>query len=150
MKKAIKYALGFGTSSLIWFSALLLPVQSCEFADELAGTDAGKLEGDWICEEESELLKSTEGVFYYEVTILQDEDVSNRIIIFNFYQLGPYVTAEATVTGLKINLNTEVEGGFEVNGTGTISSSYKQIDWNYTVNDGSGVLDHVTATYTKR
>jgi len=149
MKKAIGHTAGLRTGPFIWLAALLLWTNSCEFAEDLAGTDAGKLEGVWQCEEESELLKSTSGIFYYEVTILQDEDVSNRIIIFNFYQLGPYVSAEATVSGLRINMNTELEGGFTANGTGTLSSNYKRIDWTYSVNDGSDVLDHVSATYTR-
>jgi len=149
MKKNNEHIVWKALGSALGLAVLLFLAHSCELAEDLAGTDAGRLEGDWLCEEESELFKATKGIFHYEVSILQDEDVSNRIIIFNFYQLGPYVAAEATVSGLNITLNPDVEGDFTVNGSGTISSNYKRIDWNYTVDDGSGVLDHVTAVYTR-
>ena len=149
MRKTIEHIVWKGLASASCLVVVLFLAFSCELAEELAGTDAGRLEGDWNCEEESELFKATKGIYYYEVSILQDEDVSNRIIIFNFYQLGPYVAAEATVSGLNIPLHPDVEGDFTVNGSGTISSNYKRIDWNYTVDDGSGVLDHVTAIYTR-
>jgi|GEM_PF-1005916 len=122
--------------------------QSCELADELTGTAAtiAKLEGEWTCDEQSEFYKSTAEV--YAVTISADADNSSGVIIDNFYGLN--VSVDANISGMSLIIpNQTVEGGFTVSGSGTISSNFEKIDLNYTVDDGSDVIDHVTAEYTK-
>ena len=132
---------------LIFLSFLIFP-QSCELAGELTGAAAtvAKLEGEWSCDEQSEIYKSTSEV--YSVTLSPDADNSSGVIIDNFYGLS--VAAKANVSGMSLIIpNQSLEGGFEVSGSGTISSNYREIDLNYTVDDGSGQVDHVTAVYTK-
>lgn len=133
---------------LLAFMVPLLITYSCEAIDELTGSAAtvAKLEGDWTCDEESEIFKATSEV--YTVTLSADADNASGIIIDNFYGLN--ASANANVTGMSLIIpNQNVEGGFSVSGSGTISSNFKEINLSYTVDDGSGTLDHATAVYTK-
>lgn len=133
---------------LMLFSTLVI-IQSCEIADELTGGAAtvAKIEGEWTCDEQSEIYKATAEV--YSVTLSPDADNSSGVIIDNFY--GLQASAKASVSGMSLIISDQtIEGGFSVSGSGTISSNYREINLNYTVDDGSGVVDHVTAVYTKQ
>jgi hypothetical protein len=121
---------------------------SCETIDTLTGGAAtvAKIEGEWTCDEQSEIFKATAEV--YTVTISADADNTSGVIIDNFYGLN--ASAKATVSGMSLNIpSQDVEGGFSVSGSGTISSNFEKINLSYTVDDGSGTIDHVTAVYTK-
>lgn len=127
---------------------LLLTLSSCELAEELTGAAAtvAKLEGEWTCDEQSEIYKATSEI--YTVTLSADADNPSSVIIDNFYGLN--VPAVATVAGMSLIIsNQTLDGGFAVSGSGTISSDYKEINFSYTVDDGSGTSDHCTAVYTK-
>jgi hypothetical protein len=127
---------------------VLLVINSCDVADDLLGGNptVAKLEGDWTCDETSEIFKSTSSV--YAVTISPDADNENGIIIDNFYGISAAVYA--TVSGMSLTIaNQTAEGGYTISGSGIISSNYQEINWAYNVDDGSGVVDHVTAVYTK-
>ena len=124
-------------------------VDSCELAEDIGGVNAtiAELEGEWTCDEQSEIYKATREV--YTVYISPDPDNYNGILIDGFYQLGD-VGLKATVTGSAVNIPSQtLEGGFTVTGSGIISSNKEEISWSYNVDDGSAVIDHVTATYTK-
>ena len=132
---------------VLMFVSMML-YQSCELADELTGPAAtiAKLEGEWTCDETSEIYKSTAEV--YAVTISADADNPSGVIIDNFYGLN--VAVKANISGMTLTIpNQNAEGGFTVSGSGSISSNYEKINLNYTVDDGSDVIDHVTAVYTK-
>lgn len=135
----------------LYLFAFIIPflfTYSCETIDTLTGGAAtvAKLEGEWTCDEKSEVFKATEEV--YTVTLSADANNASGVIIDNFYGLN--ASAKATVTGMSLNIPSQnVEGGFTVSGSGTISSSYEKINLTYTVDDGSGTVDHVTAVYTK-
>ncbi|MBN1415930.1 MAG: hypothetical protein JW973_12575 [Bacteroidales bacterium] len=133
------------------FSILLMAVNlSCEelLDDMNTGDVREKIEGQWQCDETSEYYKSTATKF--TVYISPHPDDSTKVLIDNFYQLGFDVSAVATVSNRNLYINSQTIGdGFEVIGSGTISSNYNQIDWNYSVNDGSGQIDDVVAVYTK-
>jgi hypothetical protein len=135
---------GFGLILL----GLVLIVNSCDVAEDLLGGNptVAKLEGDWTCDETSEIFKSTSSV--YAVTISGDPDNDNGIIIDNFYGINAAVYA--TVSGMSLNIDSQTaEGGYIISGSGIIASNYQEINWTYIVDDGSGVVDHVTAVYTK-
>ena len=69
---------------------------SCEVADDLLGNETvAKLEGEWSCDETSEIFKSTLEV--YTVTISPDPDNVNGVIIDNFYNVG--ISVKANVSG---------------------------------------------------
>jgi hypothetical protein len=121
---------------------------SCETIDTLTGGAAtvAKLEGEWTCDEQSEIYKATAET--YAVTLSADADNASGLIIDNFYGLNS--AAKATVSGMSISIpQQDLEGGFSVSGSGTISSNFEKINLTYTVDDGSSKLDHVTAVYTK-
>lgn len=129
--------------------ALILLTNSCEIADDIGGINAtvAQLEGEWTCDEESEFFKSTKEI--YTVYISRDADNYDGIIIDGFYQLGD-VGLKATLSGKSVTIPLQtLSGGFTVTGTGIISANLEEIEWAYNVDDGSGVIDHVTALYTK-
>lgn len=133
---------------LMAFVSIMLLLGSCEIAEDLAGGNAtvAELEGEWTCDETSEIYKSTTSV--YSVSISPDPDNENGVIIDNFYGLGAAVYADVSGMNLVVNLQT-ASGGYEVSGSGVISNNYREINWVYNVDDGSGVIDHCTAVYTK-
>ncbi len=146
MKTAIKKM-----RSMKFFPGLIIAVilaGSCEVADDLLGLNAtvSKIVGEWTCDEDSEIYKSTTSV--YSVAISPDPDNDFGVIIDNFYGISAAVYASVSGMSLIIS-NQTVSGGYEISGSGIISSGYDVINWNYTVDDGSGVIDHVTAVYTK-
>jgi hypothetical protein len=106
-----------------------------------------QLEGIWKCDENSTIFKSTKDI--YSVYISPSNVDSTEIFIENFYALGNDTEALATVSGNSISLPQQtLPGGYVVRGNGTISSNLKEISWKYYVDDGSGQVDEVNATYT--
>jgi len=107
-----------------------------------------KIEGQWSCNETSEYYKSTAEIF--SVYISPHQYDSTKVLIDNFYGLGYDVSVVATLSNRNLYINSQTVGdGFTVIGSGTISNNYNEIEWNYSVDDGSGQTDNVTATYTK-
>ena len=137
-------------------------VYSCELIDDTPGTGDVRdwIEGQWACDENSQLYKSTESdtshiykstESIYVVYIDPDLYDTTKVIISNFYNLGfdIYVYARINSLNLSISQQTTKDGFKILSGSGSISSNYKTINWNYRVDDGSGEIDNVTATYTK-
>jgi hypothetical protein len=139
------------TGKRLFLLVLVIPLlftYSCQTIDTLTGSAAtvSKIEGEWTCDEQSEIFKATAEV--YTVTLSADAGTTSGVIIDNFYGLN--APAKANVTAMSLIIpNQNVEGGFSVSGSGTISSDFKKINLTYTVDDGSGTIDHVTAVYTK-
>lgn len=130
---------------LSFVSMLLI---SCELADEILLTDAGRLTGYWSVTEESELFKST---LTYEVYISPDADDENGVIIDNFYDLGDNVWLKAKVAGPVITLGSKTnDGEFTISGSGTVSLNSRTINLTYSADDGSGVPDNCETVYTKK
>ena len=87
---------------------------------------------------------------FYSVTIIKDPSNSSQVLIRDFYHIlnctdPPY----GIVTGSSIYLPTQgfCDNSFEVNGSGKLNKN--QIEWTYTVNDGSNEHTY-TAIYTKQ
>ena len=143
MKRTFKY------SAFIIFVTMV--AVSCELIDDLGpgGNGISKLEGQWKCDENSQNFKKSTMSIYY-VYISSHPGDSTRVLISNFYQLGDNVEASARLSGQTLILDSQnLPGDFRiVSGSGSISSSFKTITWNYKVDDGSGDVDNVTATYT--
>lgn len=117
---------------------------SCQKDDPTTDTDSNSIIDTWNCSENSPTYGSTS----YQVDISKDTTSSNKVIIDNFYQLGLGKEVKATQNGQSLTISNANIDGFIINGTGTISSNYNSISWNYTVDDGSG-SENVTATYTR-
>jgi len=136
---------------------LLLPsfavvfLYSCELIDDNPDTGdvRDKIEGQWKCDESSQIYKSTES--FYWVYIDPDPDDSTKVIISNFYDLGNdiYIHARLSNFSLSIASQTTKDDYTILSGSGTISSNYKVINWSYKVDDGSGEIDNATAKYTR-
>jgi hypothetical protein len=135
-----------------FFLLLLLGIVSVSCNDVLSDPTseeiANKIEGQWSVDESSDLFKST--LQGYVAYIYADEQVKNLIYIEGFYGLGDNVSAEALVNGYSITLTSnQTIGGYTLlSGSGVINKNLKEIIWNYSIDDGSGVADAVVATYT--
>ncbi|MCF8335131.1 MAG: hypothetical protein K9H65_00885 [Bacteroidales bacterium] len=108
------------------------------------------LEGDWKVEENSS--RYPESTYYVTISISGQD--SSRIYISNFYELEGEVAAN--VEGQNINLIEDQDIIMNIttytilSGRGRITDDYRQIDWSYQVDDGSGEIDEVEAVYTKQ
>ena len=113
-----------------------------EFDSNLAGV--------WRCSESSEIfLKSTKGTSIFDVVFKQDADNQSKYYIGNFYDLGSSIEVVATVSGSTLIIPEQTVNGFVFKGSGTINDQYNLIDMNYTVDDGGGKTDHLTAELTR-
>ena len=128
-------------------AAILILTASCEdlLTDPGAGGDiVSSLEDTWKVEENSNEF----GKHNYLVEIMRHESDSARIYVDNFYDVD--ASLEVVVTGRSLNIPEQrINGGFSVEGTGTVSSNLQTISWQYSVDDGSGQPDQCTAVYTR-
>lgn len=138
-----------GMAGLFFFS-----LTSCDKAlnDLSVAAQREKLTGTWLVEENSQTYKkSLKAVNHYTSTISASTSNLSNVAISNFYGLGESTLATATLNNMKLTIdNQTVSGGYTISGNGSIASDFKTIDWQYTVDDGSGVKDKVTATFTKQ
>lgn len=133
---------------------VLFLISSCEEArndPELAAS----LEGEWKVEEMSSQYKSRfQGEVYYVEISMSPED-STILYIANFYNVNPDAQVVANLEGTRLNLMadqqiTRFQSTYTVKGgTGEIATDYQSISWEYKVDDGSGMVDDVTAIYTR-
>lgn len=141
-------------AAILMISALFIFITACENELLNPAEDTSVLEGEWTVEEKSETYKSTKST--YRVYISVSEEDSTVIEISNFYLLG-YEDSRISgkVDGKRIELfkdqtiDTEGVTYNVVSGTGVIASDYRSIEWEYKVDDGSGIVDNVTASYIK-
>jgi len=109
---------------------------------------AAKLEGKWQCDEFSSGFKATDDFYNVDIEIYPTD--SNKIVINNFYQLGNNVSITVNVIEMSLEIPSQTTGeGSTIYGSGVISSNYNKINWNYSVDIGDGLIDDVTATYTR-
>jgi hypothetical protein len=126
------------------FVLIIFVFYSCEEINNKDESIASRLEGQWKCEENSSIFKSA--LDFYTVIIQIHPIDSNKVLIQNFYLLGNTVDVEATINGMTLTLPYQNTGdGYTVQGSGTIASNFDQINWSYSVDDGSGVPDEVEA-----
>ena len=131
---------------------LLMFFASCE---EIRNepTEVSSLEGEWKVDEDSELFKSTEDTYHVNISLSPYD--STMIYISNFYHVGPESEIVGKVEGDRIELPsgqemTVLESVYTIlSGSGNIATDYQSISWSYEIDDGSGMVDHVTATYTR-
>jgi hypothetical protein len=122
---------------------------SCE---DLLGPDTGdgrdNLVDTWKVTEVSSPLKSELGAYWVEIE--KHPDKQNAVMIYFFHGLGDDVYAEAILSGTTLTLELqELTGGWTVQGSGEIKKNWNEINWSYTADDGSGMIDQVTAVYTR-
>ncbi len=113
------------------------------------------LEGQWSVDESSSIFdKSTSNnkstMQTYTVSIYVSDTDSTLIYIDGFYGLSDGV-ANARINNYTLTLpgNQLLSGGYTITeGEGTISKNLEEIVLSYQIDDGSGEVDVVTATYT--
>ena len=137
---------------------LLIGLSGCEDAlkDPTSAEIALGIEGEWSVDETSSIFDNNTPLYKaamqtYSVSISVSESDSTLIYIDNFYGLGNNVYAEARVMGhsLRLTPNQVLSGGYTLSeGSATINKNLQEIKLNYAVDDGSGELDQVAATYT--
>lgn len=138
-------------SLILLVMAISIFATGCEdiFNDIVNGDSREKLAGSWLCDESEGYLKSVAETYIVEIYLHPDD--SSKVLIFNFLNLDPDISAEANLSGNRLILPVQIlEGGFTVSGSGLISKNSTQIDWEYSVDDGSGEDFDVTAVYTKK
>jgi hypothetical protein len=147
MKKK-KFHTGFlKTAGILLVLAIL--AYSCEdLVGPGTGDDIDKLVDTWKVTEESSPLKSGQGAYWVEIE--KHPDHQHMIRIYFFHGLGDDVYAEASLNRSTLTLESQVlQGGWTVQGSGEIQTGWNEIHWSYTADDGSGVIDQVTAVYTR-
>jgi len=108
------------------------------------------LAGVWHCTETSEIfLKSTKGTSIFDVVFKQDAENLSKYYIENIYDLGSSTEVYATVSGSSISIPEQTVNGFVIKGSGTINDNYDLIYMTYTVDDGGGDVDHLTAEFAR-
>lgn len=128
---------------LLRISVVFVLLGACEALEDL-GPDS--IYDTWYCVETSEIYNQTN--YYVDLSKHPSED--GKIIIDNFYNLGYGMEVIANLTGLSITIPAQTVDGNAISGSGTIASSYKTLSFTYTVDDGGGTIDHVTAVYSKQ
>jgi len=120
--------------------------------DNVSDDARDKITATYDCNETSQIYaKSTKDINSHYVTeISKDTSTTDKVYIANFYNLGFDKDVTASMSGLTLTISNQTTDGVTFNGTGTISSNYKTIDFSYTADDGSGQVDTVTAIYTKQ
>ncbi len=125
-------------------------------------TTGTTLEGEWSCEETSEIymqgeqgvqgelgMKGMMGTTVFPVYIAQDAMNANKYYIDNFYNMGSGSQVTVTLLGRSLNISTQKVQGIDFVGSGTVSADENTIELAYTADDGGGDIDHVTAIYTR-
>lgn len=143
----------FIISVLSSFALVSLFFSGCENALTDSVTTAEAIEGEWRVEENSEFYSGTSS---YQVYIGIAPNDSSKVVISNFYQLGYDAEVTGNISGNRIELDPNqlidlsgVSSYVIKQGGGTVSDDYQRIEWQYQVDDGSGVIDNADAIYTK-
>ena len=126
------------------FSALLaVSVVSCTKDDIATDDSRDNLVGVWHC---NETFNSTPQS--YQVTIAKSASDTTKILISNFNLLGNDIDVYAKVNGLNLSIPSQTVDGYQISGSGKVTSNYETINWTYSVNTGSET-EHWTAIYSK-
>jgi len=140
------------TMNILKFSGIIIVsfilfFTSCN-PDDDDGPDTGdirdRISGDWKCSE----TNPTHGPQNYFVDIVKDTASSNKVYIYNFFNLGIHAHSVCEIDGFSITIQSIPVDGRMFQGYGTISTNYKRINWSYTFDEGNGP-EEVTGSYTK-
>jgi hypothetical protein len=129
-------------SRFLFLSFLSVLIVSCtEDTNDPTDTDARtKFIRNWKCRE-----VCNGEVTFYNSNITANPTNTSQVYIYNIYSLGNTNFARATVAGNSISIGNQQIDAFTISGSGNYTND--KIEFNYTVNDGSGNIT-VQATYT--
>lgn len=129
--------------------AVLLPLflYACEIEpNSPSGDFRDNIVDTWSCKETSITSNNTST---YPSDISKHPTDSSKVLIDNFYQIGIGYDAYAILNKYTLTIPLQNIRGFSIKGSGTISANFKSINFSYSVDDGSGQIDQVTALYSK-
>lgn len=130
-------------ASRILFVLTILVVASCEeLTDSLSPRD--NIIDTWKCQE----TDASNTVDNFLVEIVEDNSSLTGVKIFNFSHLGENFAVKASVSGTSITISSQTVSGFDISGSGTITSDYEKITLKYSVDDGGG-KENYNAVLTK-
>lgn len=130
---------------IIYLFIIFVSFYSCT-PDEEPINNIDKFYGTWGCQEKSKLT----GPSSYTVKILADETKKYDLKISNFYMYGFEDFAGADVSENSITIPRQILCNNIIQGNGYIDNAGTTINWEYTIDDGSGKVDSCTAIYTKK
>lgn len=132
---------------VLFFLLAIAALSSCEDLLTDSGDLRDKLVDTWKVDETAVPQKSALEVYWVEIS--KHPYDTSRVVIYNFYNVD--ADAEAILSGSTLNLPLQtLEGGYDVSGSGQIKGSKaNEIIWTYTVDDGSGVAENISAVYTR-
>ena len=131
-------------SLLLLFALIAITLFSCEPIDDPnTENDRDKFLGSWTCNETNRKVPA------YWVEINENPIFSSQVSISNFGQLGDEAKPSATVSGDNISVPNQfcLDDTYEVEGEGVMISD-DSVDWEFTLNDGSTLLQ-ITAVYSR-
>ena len=134
---------------ILIFGLSAVVITSCEdiLGDLNSGITREMMVDTWKVEETPGQYKSEEEVYWVEIS--EHLTDTSKVIIYNFYNID--ADAEAILNGSTLDLPLQtIEGGYIVEGSGEIQGNKgNEIIWSYSVDDGSGVPEKITAVYTR-
>ncbi len=135
----------------IFVVILLIITASCkpdENPDSTVTSLRSKIVDYWSVDEQSQIYKSINSK--YTAEIVKHSTDSSKVKIDNFYNLGYGKMVTATVSdNYSISIPSQTVDGFVISGSGIIDHGLKKIDFSYIVDDQGGLIDTVTAVYTR-
>ena len=119
---------------------------SCEIQNDNDPADErDNITGTWKCQEVDQSNKTIN----FEAVISKHVTDSAKIWVDNFSGLGRGIKVSVGMGGHLLTIPKQTVDGNTISGSGSISSSYNQIDWTYSLDDGGG-KENYTANYTRQ
>lgn len=133
---------------VVMFLVMLASCKPDENADNAVTSLRSKIVDYWSVDEQSQIYKSLKSK--YSAEIIKHSTDSSKVKIDNFYNLGFGKMVEATVSdNYSIFIASQSVDGFLISGSGTIDHGLKKIYFSYIVDDQGGLIDTVTAVYSR-
>ena len=126
--------------------AISLLFGSCKKDDNPGFATRDDYIGIWQCDEYdfNQLLIAT-----FQIEIFAHPNDENKVLIDNFNLLGQGFQAEAEIESTSINIPQQLVSATAIGGSGFITNNLTGLDLQYTVDDGSGQPETISATCIK-
>lgn len=129
----------------IIFLSFGLFFSSCEIQNDNEPADErDNITGTWKCQEVDQSNKTIN----FEAVISKHATDSAKIWVDNFSALGSGIKVSVGMGGHLLTIPQQTVDGNTISGTGSISSTYNQITWTYSLDDGGG-KENYTAKFTR-
>lgn len=132
------------------FALLFVMTLLASCAPETAEEVVADYTGTWTC---NETTSSPAGQSNFSVRLKKVGTSTTEYKIENFYNLGFNNEAAVSIGATSITISSQTIGSgnaaYAASGSGTVNSATK-LTMSYNMNDGSGVVDNCSATFTKQ